>query len=85
MKKKPEKENQPKRVKTVELTEQEMIDHLAECVLYVLKKDVQKAHDPFDIYACQLKVRFHRKGKVFRERMVKGHEVLLEALQLTSH
>ena len=79
----PEKENRPRKAKVKEWTEQDFVNHLAECVLYAMKQDVQNAHDPFEIYAAQLKVRFHRKGKIFRERVVKGHDVLLETLPLS--
>ena len=75
----------PKRSKTKELTEQEMIEQLAESVLYVLKKDMQKDHEPFEAYACHLKVRFHRKSKLFKQRVVQGYEALLEALHGMPH
>jgi hypothetical protein len=81
----PEKENQPKRIKAKELTEQAMFEQLAECVLYVSKKDVQKEQDPFEVYACQLKARLYRKSKLFNKRFAQGYGILLEALQAMPH
>ena len=81
----PKKENKPKRSKAKELSEQVLIEHVADCVTSVLKQEVQSEHEPFELYATQLKGRFHRKSKQFKERFVKGYEVLLEALHSTPH
>ena len=78
----PEKDKQQKRPKTKELTEQDLIVNLAESVLYMLKKEMQKEQEPFEAYSCHLKVRFHRKSKLFKERVVQGYEVLLETLSM---
>lgn len=82
----PENEKNPrKRAKTKELTEQEMLEQLAESVLYVMKKDMQNEHEPFEAYSCHLKVRFHRKSKLFKQRVVQGYEALLETLHGMPH
>ena len=81
----PKKEDKPKRSKPKELTDQALIEHVADCATSVLKQEAQTEHEPFELYATQLQGRFHRKSKQFKERFVKGYEVLLEALHMMPH
>lgn len=79
MSKKPEKEQRPLRRKT-KMTDLELAEQLADSVLYASKKEAEKEHDPFEVYACQLKTRLFRKSKLFGKRFAEGYEVLLNAL-----
>lgn len=78
------KEDSPKRSKT-KLTEQDLFDHLADCVLSVLKQNTEIESEPFEAYSHQLKVRFHGKSKDFREKFVKGYDVLMAEMQASEH
>ena len=76
----PQKGDRSKRSKTNELSDQVMMGELAERILNVLKTDFQKESEPFESYAHDLRLRLHFDTKAFRERLVQGYEVLLEAL-----
>lgn len=79
----PKKQNQPKRSKTKEVADLSILENLAECVTFTLKKNLEKQEDPFEAYAFRLKFRMHRKTKLFKERFAQGYAKLLE--QLTQH
>lgn len=61
-------------------SDQVMIGELADCILDVLKADVQQDIEPFENYAHALRLRLQVKTK-FRERCIQGYEALLETLQ----
>ena len=83
--KEPNQGKPPKRPKAKELTENALVDRLAECVHSTMKKEIEKDVEPFEAYGSQLRVRFYGRGKHFREKFVQGYEVLLEALQGMPH
>ena len=79
---KPQKGDQPKRSNEKPFTEQEILGQLTDCILYTIKKGMEQESESFELYGSRLRVRFHKNGKVFRQRVVQGYEALLEALRL---
>ncbi len=83
----PSSENNPsKPSKTSQVSDQEIMkmSELAECMLDVLKNEIQKDSEPFEHYAQEVRLRLFQDVKLFRDRFAQGYEALLETLSSIS-
>ena len=56
------------------------IDGLTEAMVNDLEKDYHSELEPFEAYATRIRVQIHSNLEEFRDRFLKGYEVLLNEL-----
>jgi hypothetical protein len=76
----PQRGNESKYPKTNVESDQAIIGELVVCIQEVLTQDLQQEREPFERYAQEVRLRLQGDIDVFRDRLILGHEVLLETL-----
>jgi hypothetical protein len=64
-----------------DLQDRILMKELAHDLAVLLKKPPTDEHEPFELYAYELKIHLLADEKAFQTRFVKGYEVLLEGVR----
>jgi hypothetical protein len=65
-----------------DLQDQVLMKELAYDLAVLLKQPPAEEHEPFELYAYELKNHLLADEKVFQARFAKGYEVLLESVRI---